>query len=768
MRRLFGEAIVLAVMVLLAVLPVSAATINATRIYPGAMVFVGESGLDITNAMQAPGTASMIAWFPSTAQQTATVPEKVIDVSANNRSFYVNPADFATRTGNWYCWSFGQIVGDSAVAFIVMDPQIDVKVWDLNQNKDVSGKSAPVGERLTFRVDTNGYAIANPAMRSSILQPSWNSVSNGSYYGFDPATGAPLPKTPEGFIDIKVKTAQGNTLFALYSASVTDASSKAIPLIGMWVNSAPWFWGNATFGYYWNTSSLDEIGQKVYPAGTYIVYAEFNINSMKDNYKNAGADYTGKTVSEARTITLVPDTVKIEANRDSVTRSMPFSVTVTGRPGSYYWIWVRGTSGMSGGYDDQPPMIPPYQAGVFTDGSTTTGIPRDIANTTYGAYLPEDKNAPNYVFAQVPDYPFNGARYWAMVRTNDNGVRTVEFATSNQTRAQKYTIRVENNTNPATTATGSSVGGDFKTDEVDVTVDKGLVTIVAAGAPIYYMNDTIQFSGSNTGSTNVYLYMTGQGFPPEGAQMLCGNPKYCPVVNGVPPCFIRPPVLSDNSWSWSWQTGSVSLDPGTYTIVAETDPVDAQHLANASGYASVDIILTNQSVTNFILLSPGWNFVSAPKKLSNGNDTAAIFSSVDTAAHSIYLYNASEQRWHAMTVDEKVQPLDGIWIYSNTTAFANLIFDANPMQTPPAKTLSAGWNAIGFSDTSPVSARNTLISVQNKWTTLIGFDPLQQRYESSIITGAADPTHGDQRVMYPQKGYWLYMTQAGELAAISA
>jgi hypothetical protein len=58
--------------------------------------------------------------------------------------------------------------------------------------------------------------------------------------------------------------------------------------------------------------------------------------------------------------------------------------------------------------------------------------------------------------------------------------------------------------------------------------------------------------------------------------------------------------------------------------------------------------------------------------------------------------------------------------------------------------------------------------VKARWSTLIGFNPQQQRYESSIVNGATDSVHGDYLNMYPGKGYWLYMTEAGELAAIGA
>lgn len=169
---------------------------------------------------------------------------------------------------------------------------------------------------------------------------------------------------------------------------------------------------------------------------------------------------------------------------------------------------------------------------------------------------------------------------------------------------------------------------------------------------------------------------------------------------------------------------------------------------------------------NVITLKEGWNFVSTPKRLSAGNNTAAIFDAVDTAGHSIFRYDASSG-WHAMGPQDAVLPLDGIWIYSNDSIEVALDFDTYPVQLPPTKQLYAGWNAIGFSDTFPTSAKNTLLSVQDLWTTLIGFDAESQGYEVSIINGATD-SHSEEREMVPGQGYWLYMRGNGALAAIGA
>ena len=67
--------------------------------------------------------------------------------------------------------------------------------------------------------------------------------------------------------------------------------------------------------------------------------------------------YFVQHVFQTVTISLVSNTVKIEANKDSVVRSKPFSVTITGKPATVYHVWVKGTSNLAGGLDGQPPMV---------------------------------------------------------------------------------------------------------------------------------------------------------------------------------------------------------------------------------------------------------------------------------------------------------------------------------------------------------------------------------------------------------------------------
>jgi hypothetical protein len=329
------------------------------------------------------------------------------------------------------------------------------------------------------------------------------------------------------------------------------------------------------------------------------------------------------------------------------------------------------------------------------------------------------------------------------------------------TRTQKYTIRVENRTGTA----GSYL---YKNDEVDVVIVNGTLTINPTSTQGYTIGDRITLSGVNTAGDYTFLFLTGPGLPGQGAQIQSLDPKNNSVINGVPATFAVVTPYGDHSWSWSWDTTGLKLLPGIYQVTAVDQARSATNLSNET-WARTNVIIKNASFpADFIVLEPGWNFVSVPKKLASGKDSVQIFAPVNTDGHSIFLYNASTQSWHAMTLAEKVRPLDGIWIYAKSSSLVGLNLDTDPLQPPATKHLVAGWNAIGHSDTTAARASDTLGSIGDKWSTVIGYNAGAQHYDASIIYGAVDGTHGDFRLMYPEKGYWIYMTAPGELAAIGA
>src|SRR5512136_169221 len=152
MTKRFTLVLIALVALAVLILPVSAAAPIAT-IPLGGDVFIGEQGLDVSACV---ASNAQLAWFASGTNPNTDAPNYQINVG-DATSFYVAPATFVGRTGNWYsAWGGGA----STVAFTVVDPSMDIKVWDNNANKDITGKSVVAGDFLNFRVETNTYSVS--------------------------------------------------------------------------------------------------------------------------------------------------------------------------------------------------------------------------------------------------------------------------------------------------------------------------------------------------------------------------------------------------------------------------------------------------------------------------------------------------------------------------------------------------------------------------------------------------------------------------------
>jgi PGF-CTERM protein len=585
-KRLTIALVALVALVLAVVLPASASlTVVNNTVNNGATVFIGEQGLDLTPAMTTYANPTSLGWWASAASLTTTSPTTSIALT-NPSSFYVSSASFVGYTGNWYAInpSTGYANTTSGAFFNVKDPSVAAKVWDFSTGIDVSGGSVIQGDYLGFRIDTN----LNEALTTN--RTSTNNAVPGN-------------------ADIKVKSDSGNTYNALYNGTSGQIYSGSNKITAQVVTLPSWYFGTTDHQYpatnnkdvvNWSTGVLDASGQQAYPTGTYTVTIESLVNGMKDNYKNGGADYTGKTVSQAATVTIVSNTVKIEANKDSVVRSKPFSVTITGKPNAMYHVWIKGTTSMDGTYDNQPPMIAQNQAGVYMDNaltvSTDVGSQTDVVgNSAYaGRYVFQNAGSIVNLWNNVAHGTTatrgqigNGTYLYANVSLNDQGTRTVQWVTTNWTKAQKYTIRVEQN-----------FSGQYKSDEVDVKIEKGAVTIVAAGDQSYYLGEEIKFSGTNTESQNTYLFITGPNLKTVGSSMNTLDPRSLAVEPGNDGTYVIASVNGDNTWSYKWGTASVALDAGTYTIYATSQEAttDSDSLANVA-YGTVSIVIKKPFVS---------------------------------------------------------------------------------------------------------------------------------------------------------------------------
>ncbi|MCZ0861270.1 PGF-CTERM sorting domain-containing protein [Methanocorpusculum sp. MG] len=245
-------------------------------------------------------------------------------------------------------------------------------------------------------------------------------------------------------------------------------------------------------------------------AGTYTAQAEYTS-------PQCFADYAKK--SNTISFTLQSSTLTITAAKDSVVRSNPFTVTISGKAQTVYAVFIED-------YKTTTDKIPTLQSGQsgYQSGS-------DMKTT---------------------DGQIAGANF----KTDASGKRTIQFNTAENTEDKTYTIKVQGYDKD-----GKLDAGDY--DKVKVKVEKGALTISASGDGSYYIGDEIKLTGTNTDSDLVFLFLTGQNLNANGI-VLKDLPKKIDARLSENPVAVK----TDDTWEYKWDTSKIALDTGAYTIYA--------------------------------------------------------------------------------------------------------------------------------------------------------------------------------------------------------
>jgi len=465
--------------------------------------------------------------FWRSSNPSTTSPAKTLFISPN--MVEITDSDYFGYTGYWYKMLPG---GCYTSAFQVVDPRLEMAIMSSDQITNLNGKTVSPGQMVTFKINNNFYNFNNR-------------------YDID-ANGNLTPANQNnGFINIKVTSPDGGSYSSLVGLNGTATSTQ-----NLFVNTNPYMWHSQ-----WNTGATNTNNQKIYSAGVYNIFSESTLNGMNDNII---INRSGRAISPTYTLTIGSTAVKLLINNDVVMRNKPFSITVVGSPNFYYNLWVKDTNQMTAGVGDQPPAIAPYQEGVHENDPIT-------ANYTY-------QNGNGKTIAQNTPSSIPNQSFYANVSTSSDGSRTVQFETGTYTKAGKYTIRVE-----------QKEGTNFKGDEILVLVQSGSITIVAQNYQSFYVGEIIKLSGINSVSQETYLFITGPNLPSNGAQISSSDPRNYPVINGEPNTFQTADV-ENSAWSWEWNTASIALDSGTYTIYAVGTPSDRNNL-ESNNYATLAITI---------------------------------------------------------------------------------------------------------------------------------------------------------------------------------
>jgi hypothetical protein len=254
---------------------------NLNKIAGNVPVFIGESDIDISSSLNG---CHNISWWGEGKNINSDPPWKNIAVvpinTASNEIYHFtfSPDVFTGYTGTWYC---SDKAPDYPV-FTLYEPNISISVWNLDNNLDVSGKSIPFGTNITYRIDTN-------------LGPAANYLNR------------PNGNPADSFFTVSMTDPLNRPVNLLYTGSAGNPRTVILPLdVHPFFTVSPYYGKNMKD---WSHSARNPQGGVIYPAGTYTIAVQANLNHMSDAYAVSGiTDTTGK-ISDTKTVTLVQEAI---------------------------------------------------------------------------------------------------------------------------------------------------------------------------------------------------------------------------------------------------------------------------------------------------------------------------------------------------------------------------------------------------------------------------------------------------------------------------
>jgi len=169
-----------------------------------------------------------------------------------------------------------------------------------------------------------------------------------------------------------------------------------------------------------------------------------------------------------------------------------------------------------------------------------------------------------------------------------------------------------------------------------------VIPLCCTAAPISAVfGEDIPLGGTAPGSDFIYLFLTGPNLPDGGISLAGGTP----VATGVPASFTRVEVQTDDTWRYTWRTGSLGriLDQGTYTIYAVNEPLSRPDLDDAAftlqavtfgqPVETVTVTVTESGGSLAIDSSPGMSIVTLDGRTAGV--TPLLVSDIPAGSHTL-------------------------------------------------------------------------------------------------------------------------------------
>jgi PGF-CTERM protein len=538
------------------------AYLTVKHIEPGDVLFEYESALDLQNL-----TASGHRWTPGLKpaiwstipivqelrKYTDDDPSKALVHSipvGDASNFELIPAAVAGNYGIYYPYNASAVAATAATTSDTVNRNASIQIRKAETTLDVVLATSHVdsvnGKSIT-RDNTIAFKIGAPYV--------------GVYYKNDSYSKNPGNSRPDSGIQYPAAVKLVFTTPGGGSTTTFGANGQSFARI--FVNSSQFY----TDDYQVKCPDLGVNGGTTLTdveAGTYTVTAKWvNAFNLTSGFQDQAP------ASNAATFTVLSKPITITTNKETVVRGHTFVVTMTGESKKIYWFYIKDASVASG---KTYPRVGPGQTGVY---NTSTAAQMTI---TALAALSSEYTSGTGNAQGTTSNPTGGN-----LTTGADGTRAVEFNTTSTTDDKKYTIKV---VDPVDTS---------KYDTVDVSVEKGTVTITYEGTGTYYLGETIKLSGTNTDNTTTHLFLIGPNLDANGDSVADISVA---TRDEVAWTFKTVAVNTDDTWSYKWDTSALSktLDAGTYTIYAAADPRYKAKLSYTV-YQSASIVLKKPFIT---------------------------------------------------------------------------------------------------------------------------------------------------------------------------
>jgi hypothetical protein len=189
--------------------------------------------------------------------------------------------------------------------------------------------------------------------------------------------------------------------------------------------------------------------------------------------------------------------------------------------------------------------------------------------------------------------------------------------------------------------------------------------------------------------------------------------------------------------------------------------MDSYGWADNSGSFSVTVG-TSTLPDSFILLSPGWNFISLPKQ-PRAPSVESVLGDASAQVQIVWGFDNMTKQWKKWrpggSATNSLSDMvvgKGYWVYVSGFCYID-ISGWDDVENSVVR-LYDGWNLVGYNAPAK-SVEKAIGSLQEKWRTMWGWDngswyAKQATLVNLPVSGLTD--------LAPNRAYWMKMTGAGE------